>query len=149
MERRAQVKAVKPRWRAPFHFCSQAELDRLTLWLLRSLFSVRFSVWPCGDQRASRCTAAFAIALTTIIFTGLLSEPNQKLVMTWSNYIKKARLLTWRGFCLCAPGKRLGILINRYTNTIFTSDHGVMHLCGGRNGPRKLKTTAFQILSIN
>ena len=36
-----------------------------------------------------------------------------------------------------------------YKYTIFDGDHGVMHLCGGRNGPRKLTTAAFQILSIN
>lgn len=51
----------------------------------------------------------------------------------------------------CAPGNRLGILINRYTNTVFTSatpescTYAVVEL--GHANQKQL--TAFQILSIN
>ena len=57
--------------------------------------------------------AASAIALTTIIYSGLLSGLNQKLSMTCSNYIKKTRPCSLRGFCL------LGLsLVHRYINTL-------------------------------
>lgn len=58
--------------------------------------------------------AASAITLTTIIYPGLLSGLNQKLSMTCSNYVKKARPCSLRGFCLLALS-----LIHRYINTLY------------------------------
>ena len=62
--------------------------------------------------------AAFAIALTTIIYPGLLSRPNQKLFVTCSNYMKEARLFTLRdpAYLRKESGE-----FNRYINTSYHS----------------------------
>lgn len=93
----------------------------LPAWLsdrvLRQLFSVGCLVWQWGDERASRCTAAFAIALTTIIFSGLLSGQ----IKSWPSHgpITSKRHFSWRDGALFryTPGNWLRILLNRYTNT--------------------------------
>lgn len=63
---------------------------------------------------------------------------------------QKGKDLDVTGFLFRCTGEPTGNSYKPlYKYCVHAGDHGVMHLCGGRNGPRKQKTTAFQILSIN